>query len=58
MKKDGTELHDLSATMPDKAKELAEKWDAWADRAHVRPYFEAGAPKTPNGEAKKAKGAD
>jgi arylsulfatase len=35
---DRTELHDLSTTLPDKAKELADKWDAWAERTHVKPY--------------------
>ncbi len=38
MKADRTEQHDLAATMPDKAKELAEKWEAWAVRANVKPY--------------------
>jgi hypothetical protein len=23
---------------PDKAKELAAAWEAWAERAHVKPY--------------------
>jgi len=38
LKADRTELHDLAATQPEKAKELAAKWEAWADRAMVRPY--------------------
>jgi arylsulfatase len=33
--KDRTELDDLAGRMPDKAKELAAKWDAWAERCHV-----------------------
>jgi arylsulfatase len=38
MKADRTELHDLAATEPDRAHALAEKWDAWAVRAQVKPY--------------------
>ena len=33
--KDRTELNDLAGRMPDKVKELAAKWDAWAERCHV-----------------------
>ena len=33
--KDRTELADLAGQMPDKVKELAAKWDAWAVRCHV-----------------------
>ncbi|MCX5656550.1 MAG: sulfatase-like hydrolase/transferase [Planctomycetota bacterium] len=33
--KDRTELTDLAGRMPDKVKELAAKWDAWAERCHV-----------------------
>ncbi len=46
MKADRTELHDLSTQMPDKAAALAAQWNAWAERAHVKPY-----PKdAPNGD--------
>ena len=38
LKTDRTELNDLSAKNPEKAKELAAKWDAWAVRANVVPY--------------------
>ena len=38
MKADRTELHDLSAQEPERAKELAAKWDAWAKRCNVMPY--------------------
>jgi arylsulfatase A-like enzyme len=55
LKSDRTELHDLSAEMPAKASELAAKWDAWAERAHVKPYPEAGAEKK---AAKKQGNAD
>jgi arylsulfatase len=43
LKSDRTELNDLAAAEPKKAKELMAKWDAWADRAHVKPY-PAGGP--------------
>jgi arylsulfatase len=38
MKKDRTELTDVSAEHPDIMKDLTEKWQAWATRAHVKPY--------------------
>ena len=38
MEKDRTEMHDLAAKMPDKAKELEEAWEAWAQRAFVKPF--------------------
>ena len=37
LSKDREELHDLSAEMPDKAKQLQAMWDAWAWRVHVYP---------------------
>ena len=37
MKMDRTELHDLAASQPEKAKELEAKWQAWAERTHVLP---------------------
>jgi arylsulfatase len=40
--KDRTELTDLAGQMPDKAKELAAKWDAWAERCHVLDKKAAG----------------
>ncbi|HEV7868017.1 MAG TPA: arylsulfatase [Chthoniobacteraceae bacterium] len=43
LSKDRTELHDLVSEQPDKAKELAAKWEAWAARAQVKPYPTAGA---------------
>jgi arylsulfatase len=42
MKADRTELHDLAPAQPDKAKELAAKWEAWALRAQVKPSPEEG----------------
>jgi len=50
LKADRTELHDLAADQPDRAKELAAKWDAWAERANVKPY-----PAPAQNGAKKAK---
>lgn len=38
LKADRTELHDLAAEKPDQAQQLAAKWEAWAERASVRPY--------------------
>ena len=38
MKKDRTELHDVSADHPDMAKELLAKWQDWAVRTHVKPF--------------------
>ena len=37
MDADRTDLHDLAATQPEKLKELAGKWQAWADRVGVQP---------------------
>lgn len=38
MKEDRTELKDLASAQPDKAKDLAAQWEAWAERAQVKPY--------------------
>ena len=38
LKTDRTELHNLAAAEPVRVKELAAKWDAWAERAQVKPY--------------------
>jgi arylsulfatase len=35
---DRTELHDLAAKEPEKVKELAAKYDAWAKRCNVLPW--------------------
>jgi arylsulfatase len=42
---DRTELHDLAAAKPQLVRELAAKWDAWAQRTHVKPY-----PREPEGK--------
>jgi arylsulfatase len=36
--KDRTEINNLAAENPSLAKELEGKWEAWALRAHVKPY--------------------
>ena len=36
---DRTEMNDLATQKPDKVKELAGKWEAWARRAHVLPWI-------------------
>jgi len=38
LKTDRTELHDQAAARPQLAHELAAKWNAWAKRAHVKPF--------------------
>jgi arylsulfatase len=38
LKADRTELHDLAASEPARAADLAAKWDAWASRVNVKPY--------------------
>ncbi|MEQ1750471.1 MAG: arylsulfatase, partial [Prosthecobacter sp.] len=53
LKTDRTELHDLASEQPAKAQELAAEWEAWAERAHVKPYPGEGRAKK-KGKAKKA----
>ena len=54
MKTDRTELHDLASQQPDKVKALADKWEAWAVRASVKPYpNEGGGKKKGKGKGKK-----
>jgi len=57
MRTDRTELHDLAATQPDKAKELAAKWETWAVRAHVKPYPTEGVGEKKGKGKRKAKAA-
>ncbi|MCB1278642.1 arylsulfatase [Prosthecobacter sp.] len=54
MKADRTELHDLTAEQPEKAKELAAQWEAWAERANVKPYPNEGGTKKKGKGKKKA----
>jgi arylsulfatase A-like enzyme len=37
MENDRTEMRNLASTKPDKVKELAAKWDAWAEQNNVLP---------------------
>jgi arylsulfatase len=53
--KDRTELNDLAGQMPDKAKELAAKWNAWAERCHVLEKAAAAPGDAPSKKKKKAK---
>lgn len=55
LKADRTEQHNLAAEQPDKAKELAAKWEAWAERAHVKPYPNEGGGKKKGKGKKKSK---
>ena len=58
MKADRTELHDLAAAQPEKARELAARWEAWAERAQVKPYPADGKGKKGKGGGKKKAKAD
>jgi arylsulfatase len=54
LKTDRTELHDLAATEPARAAELAAKWEAWATRTNVKPYpADDGAAKKKGKKGKK-----
>ena len=37
--KDRVEMHDLAASQPERVKELAGKWQAWAEHAKVLPWI-------------------
>ncbi len=50
--KDRTEQQDLATTHPDKVSQLTNLWNAWAERAHVKPYPD-GPDKTAVGKKKK-----
>jgi hypothetical protein len=43
LKADRTELHDLAAAQPERAKKMLAKWEAWAKRTHVLPSSKEGA---------------
>lgn len=42
MSADRTEMHNLSGADPEKVKNLAAQWNAWAERAHVTPHPQQG----------------
>ncbi len=51
MEADRTEMHDLAAMRPERAAEMAAKWDAWAKRANVLPLGAwRDAPARPKGK--------
>ncbi len=50
MTADRTERHDLAAQQPERVKEMAAQWQAWAKRVGVKPWPLGG------GEGKKGKG--
>jgi arylsulfatase len=39
LRNDRTEMNDLARQQPQKVKELAAQWEAWAQRAHVLPWI-------------------
>jgi arylsulfatase A-like enzyme len=54
LKSDRTELHNLAADQSEKAKELANQWNTWAERAKVIPYPNEGKTKKKGKGKKKA----
>lgn len=38
MERDRTELHDLAAAQPERAKQMATEWESWAKRTHALPW--------------------
>jgi arylsulfatase A-like enzyme len=55
LSKDRTEQHNLVTQHSEKAQELAAKWEAWAQRAQVKPYPTASEAKKGKGKKNKAK---
>jgi arylsulfatase len=53
LKSDRTELKDLAGAQPEKVKELATKWEAWAKRAQVIPGLPQYSGETNAAPAKK-----
>ena len=39
MEADRTELHDLASRQPERVKEMAGRWETWAQRANVLPWI-------------------
>ncbi len=54
MHADRTELHNLASAQSEKVKTLAARWEAWAERAHVKPYPKEGGGKKKTKEKKSA----
>jgi arylsulfatase A-like enzyme len=55
LKSDRTEQNNLAAAQPEKVKTMSAAWEAWAERAHVKPYPNAQGQE---GAKKKNKEAD
>jgi arylsulfatase A-like enzyme len=53
LKNDRTEQHDLASEEPERTKTMAAKWEAWAERAHVKPYPPVAADTGKKGKKKK-----
>ncbi len=53
LKLDRTEQHNLAGSEPDRARELADQWEAWSKRAQVVPAGESGKPAGKKKAAKK-----
>jgi arylsulfatase A-like enzyme len=53
LSKDRSELNDLSTKQPERVKTLTAKWEAWAERAHVKPYPADAEKKTKKAKRKK-----
>jgi len=53
LKTDRTELKNVAAEKPERAKDLAVKWEAWAERAQVKPYPSEGKKKEGGKKTKK-----
>lgn len=54
MASDRTELHDLAGAHADLVADLAAKWEAWAERTHVKPYPGSAASEGPKKTLKNA----
>ncbi len=55
LKADRTELHDLAAAEPERARQFAAKWAAWARRTHAIPYPTGAQNDNPGDVQRKAK---
>lgn len=53
LESDRTELNNLAPKFPEKARELAEKWERWAQRVGVHPWPIRSPAPTPNQKPEK-----
>ncbi len=58
LKSDRTEQQNLASTQPDRLQSMSAAWDAWAERAHVKPYPKGQAEEGAKQKAKEAKAAN